>query len=88
MSRNGQRTPEQIFGIKPEHAAELLEKLTPREKEVAALMAAGWTNSTIAARLDISKKTLDIHRGKVKRGLGCPINGIGRIVFASMFAQE
>jgi FixJ family two-component response regulator len=42
-----------------------VETLTPREHEVMELLASGMSNKAIAAQLHISRKTLDIHRGKV-----------------------
>lgn len=37
-------------------------RLTPREREVARLVADGLTNKAIASSLDISEKTVHIHR--------------------------
>jgi len=45
--------------------AERIALLTPREREVFDLMAAGVKNLAIAQQLGISRKTLDIHRLKV-----------------------
>jgi FixJ family two-component response regulator len=42
-----------------------METLTPREREVMELLVSGMSNKSIAAQLHISRKTLDIHRGKV-----------------------
>lgn len=39
-----------------------LDSLTSREREVAAGLAAGDCNKTIARRLDISDKTVQVHR--------------------------
>lgn len=39
-----------------------LESLTSREREVAACLAAGDCNKTIARKLDISDKTVQVHR--------------------------
>ncbi|WP_230421055.1 helix-turn-helix transcriptional regulator [Actinomadura soli] len=45
----------------PEPPAKRLDALTPREQEVAALLADGLTNREIAERLVISKRTVDSH---------------------------
>jgi FixJ family two-component response regulator len=42
-----------------------VELLTPRERQVLDIVAAGETNKGIARRLDISEKTVEIHRAKV-----------------------
>jgi FixJ family two-component response regulator len=41
------------------------EKLTPREREVLALVAAGLLNKQIAAELGTAEKTIKQHRGRV-----------------------
>ena len=43
--------------------------LTPREKEILALIASGLTNRQIADRLCISHKTVDTHRTRLMRKL-------------------
>lgn len=43
------------------------EQLTPREREVFALVASGLLNKQIAQRLDISEITVQIHRSRVMR---------------------
>ena len=40
-------------------------RLTPREREVLDLVAAGETNKGVARSLDISEKTVEIHRAHV-----------------------
>jgi len=42
-----------------------LENLTPREREVLERLVAGDPNKVIAYRLDISPRTVEIHRGRV-----------------------
>lgn len=42
-----------------------LDSLTPREREVCRLVAAGLANKAIASRLGIGVKTVKVHRGRV-----------------------
>nr|WP_240940061.1 LuxR C-terminal-related transcriptional regulator [Planosporangium flavigriseum] len=44
--------------------------LTPREREVAALIAEGLTNAELARRLYISKKTAAVHVSNILAKLG------------------
>lgn len=46
--------------------------LTPREREVLALVAAGLTNKVIADRLGTTEKTIKVHRGRVMGKMGAP----------------
>ena len=46
------------------------EHLTAREIEVVQLVADGCTTKEIAARLQISSKTVDFHRGRIMSKLG------------------
>jgi FixJ family two-component response regulator len=48
----------------------LFESLTPREREVIALVTAGLMNKQIAAELGVSEITVKIHRGHVMRKMG------------------
>ena len=43
--------------------------LTPRERQVATLLAYGYTNTAIAARLNISVRTAEMHRSNAMRKL-------------------
>jgi FixJ family two-component response regulator len=47
-----------------------VETLTPREREVLALVAAGLMNKQIAAELGIAQITVKIHRGHVMKKMG------------------
>jgi FixJ family two-component response regulator len=47
-----------------------LDALTPRERQVLALVAAGKPNKGIAAELGTSERTVKLHRGQVMRKMG------------------
>lgn len=49
---------------------ERYERLTPRERDVFALVAAGRMNKEIAAKLGTAEQTVKQHRGRVMRKLG------------------
>jgi FixJ family two-component response regulator len=46
-----------------------LETLTPREREVMRLVAAGRLNKQIATEIGLSEATVKLHRGQVMRKL-------------------
>ena len=48
-----------------EAALALLDRLSPREREVARLVARGLPNKVVARELDISEKTVHVHRQHV-----------------------
>jgi DNA-binding CsgD family transcriptional regulator len=54
------------------HDLEEILGLTPREAEVLALVARGYTNREIAATLVISVKTASVHVSHILRKLGAP----------------
>jgi FixJ family two-component response regulator len=48
----------------------LFETLSPREREVLALVAAGLMNKQIAAEIGLAEITVKIHRGHVMKKMG------------------
>ncbi|MDT4990030.1 MAG: hypothetical protein QOI74_4124, partial [Micromonosporaceae bacterium] len=58
--------------------------LTPREYQVAELVARGYTNGQIAARLGMSDRTVVTHVAHIRTKLDLPT----RIHIASWFADQ
>jgi FixJ family two-component response regulator len=52
------------------NAQALFETLTPREREVLALVASGLMNKQVAAELGLAEITVKIHRGHIMRKMG------------------
>jgi FixJ family two-component response regulator len=51
-------------------AGKLIDKLTPREKEVMELVVQGHLNKNIAALIGTTEKTVKAHRGRVMNKMG------------------
>jgi len=47
------------------------DALSPREVEVLRLIALGHTSAEIAAKLQLSRRTVETHRARILRKLGC-----------------
>jgi DNA-binding NarL/FixJ family response regulator len=62
---------------------DVLKVLSPREREVLDLVVRGWRNRAIARELCVSSKTVDTHRTRINRKLGC--NGASELI---RFAAE
>ena len=45
-------------------------QLTPRQLEIALLVADGWSSGDIAGRLKVTKKTVEYHRREIDKATG------------------
>ena len=64
--------PEVVAAIMARHRDEPLDRLTPREREVLALMAEGRSNGAIAAVLFVSEKAVGKHTNAIFTKLDLP----------------
>jgi DNA-binding NarL/FixJ family response regulator len=60
---------EQVFGARPAEQADPLSHLSSREHQVFSLLVEGIRAKEIAARLDLSPKTVDTYRASLMRKL-------------------
>ena len=52
------------------YAKDLLERLTPREKQVLGLLILGKSNKIVAHELGLSERTVEVHRSRMMARLG------------------
>ena len=52
------------------HAEELIESISPRQREVLALLVRGYSNKQIASELSLGEGTIKIHVAALLRNLG------------------
>lgn len=65
------RVLENLTARQPRGSSSPIPKLTDREFEVFQLIGEGKGTREIAQQLNLSSKTVDVHRGRVKEKLGC-----------------
>ncbi|MEQ9505239.1 MAG: response regulator [Hyphomonas sp.] len=69
-----------------EEARGLIERLTARERDVLNGLVEGQTNKVIAETLDISPRTVEIHRANLMEKMEAPsLSTVLRIAFAAGF---
>jgi len=56
----------------------LIDTLTPREREIMELVADGLLTKQIARQLDISAKTVEVHRSRITKKLG--VDSVAQLV--------
>jgi len=68
---------------------ERIGRLTPRERQVMSLVSEGLSNKAIARQLDISPRTVEIHRAKMMEKMGASsVGALIRLVLASQHADH
>lgn len=58
-----------VTGRRPRGSTSPIEKLSDREFEVFQLLGCGKTTKEVAESLNLSSKTVDVHRGRIKEKL-------------------
>lgn len=66
--------------------ARRLTQLTPRESEVFALVTTGMHNRDVAQRLDISTRTVEVHKARILQKLG--VSNVPQLVRLAIEAQS
>jgi two-component system response regulator FixJ len=71
--RNALRVDRERRAAETAHAAtdRRFERLTQREREILAFIAAGHQNRDIAAKLGISARTVEVHKARIMEKLDC-----------------
>jgi len=72
-----------------EEARGLIERLTARERDVLVGLVDGQTNKVIAQSLEISPRTVEIHRANLMEKMDAPsLSTVLRIAFAAGFGNS
>lgn len=79
-----------LIRLQPRGAAHAQVVLSPREQEIARMVASGYPNKTIAAVLDISSWTVGTHLRRVfaKLGVGSRAAMVARLLEDSLLKQQ
>lgn len=77
---------EHVSGRRPHSAKTPLELLSDREFEVFRLLGQGLTTREVAGHLNLSSKTVEVHRANIKRRLKCR-NGAEVVRLAIRFVE-
>ena len=72
--------------VEREQVEKRIEKLTPREKQVLELVVQGKANKVIAGDLDVSQRTVEIHRARVMEKM--QVRSLAQLVRMVMQIQE
>jgi two-component system, LuxR family, response regulator FixJ len=69
-----------------EEVARRWAELTPREQEIAQRIADGQANKVVAAELDISARTVELHRARILQKMG--VRSVAQLVRMLMAIKE
>lgn len=69
-----------------DHIAACIERLTPREREVMDRVVTGQANKVIAADLQLSERTVEIHRARVMEKM--EVRNLASLVRAAVAVQR
>jgi len=72
--------------IEREEVEKRVEKLTPREKQVMELVVQGKANKVIAGDLEVSQRTVEIHRARVMEKM--QVRSLAQLVRMVMQIQQ
>ena len=72
--------------VEREEVEKRLEKLTPREKQVLELVVQGKANKVIAGDLEVSQRTVEIHRARVMEKM--QVRSLAQLVRIVMRIQQ
>jgi FixJ family two-component response regulator len=72
--------------VERDEVEERMEKLTPRETQVLELVVQGKANKVIAGDLDVSQRTVEIHRARVMEKM--QVRSLAQLVRAVMQVQQ
>ena len=61
------------------------DTLSPRERQVMAFVCEGLANKQMAARLSLSEKTIEVHRGNVMRKM--QVDSVAALVRAALLCD-
>jgi DNA-binding CsgD family transcriptional regulator len=64
------------------------KRITPRQREVVALIAAGLSNDEVGARLGISPRTAKAHCDVLRQKLGVPRRRLIPIAFRTLTGED
>jgi len=70
------------------HLRELARSLTPRESEVGALLLEGLRTAEIAERLQLSRRTAEMHRARLFKRIGARTTGDAAGILQQIFALQ